>query len=72
MRNIARPVSSFANRLGHGRGRAVLAAALIAFLSLFGTTASAQMTKRPLQAPLLIRKKSNAVGGGSPPHSDAF
>jgi len=43
MRNIARPVSSFANRLRHGRGRAVLAAALVAFMSLFGTTASAQM-----------------------------
>ncbi|HEX4446030.1 MAG TPA: OmpH family outer membrane protein [Polyangiaceae bacterium] len=43
MRNIARPVSSFANRLGPGRGRAVLAAAFMAFVSLFGTTASAQM-----------------------------
>jgi outer membrane protein len=43
MRNIARRLPSFSNRLAHGRGRAVLATALIAFVSLFGATASAQM-----------------------------
>src|SRR5580698_3014891 len=43
MRNIARRLPSFSNRLAHGRGRAVLATALIAFVSLFGSSASAQM-----------------------------
>src|ERR1700737_386265 len=35
-------------------------------------TASAQITNRWLQAPLIIWEKSNAESGGSPPNSDAF
>ena len=35
-------------------------------------TASAQITNRWLHAPPIIQEKSNAVGGGSPPNSDAF
>src|SRR5438309_4959012 len=36
------------------------------------TTGSAQITNRWLQVPPIVREKSNAVSGGSPPNSDTF